>query len=90
MSSTSISSGLLTPATATLITGKATVNGVMVAPSATITIYDNTAASGNVILTFVNASTSTQDALFNRAVRCDIGLTYVISGGNAIIYFGAA
>lgn len=197
MSSTSIASGVLTPATATLTLGKATLNGIMVQPSATVTVYDgviaspptlltlvtstsggtlaaatyyyvitalnaagetiksnelsvtttgttssntltwtavtgatsyrvyrgtsaagenvyytpgnvvtyvdtgaantggsppaaNTAAYGTIIALFVNASTSTQDALFNRAVRCDVGMTYVVSGGNAIIYFGAA
>lgn len=87
---TSISSGVLTPGTSTLTNGKALLNGVLLQPGATVTIYDNTAASGTVVFLYVNAGTNTEEALFNKAVRCDIGMTVVVAAANAIVYYGAA
>lgn len=90
MSASSISSGTLTPGTTTIFTGKALLNGVIIQPGATVTIYDNTAASGTPIFVFVNAGTSTAEALFNKSVRCDVGMTVVVAAANAIVYHGAA
>jgi hypothetical protein len=90
MSSTSISSGVLTPGTVTLATGRGTLNDVIVQPGATVTIYDNTAASGTVLALLVNAGTSTLTALLPKAVRHDIGLTVVTAAANSIVHFGAA
>ena len=89
MSSTSISSGVLTPGTVTLATGRGTLNGILVQPGATVTVYDNTAASGTIIALLVNAGTNTEEALFNRAITHDIGLTVVTAAANSIVYFGA-
>jgi len=89
MSATAISSGVLTPGTVTLATGRGTMNGILAQPGATVTIYDNTAASGNVLALVVNAGTNTEEYLFNRAIRHDIGLTVVTAAANSVVYFGA-
>lgn len=86
---TAISSGVLTPGTSTLFTGRHTLNGVTIQPGATVTIYDNTAASGTVLFLFVNAGTSTVVVPFETAIRAEIGLTVVVAAANAIVYFGA-
>lgn len=89
---TSQSSGLIATAGQCLYIGKNIVNGLLVTPGASATIYDNAAgtATGNVITQIVNTTgTVPIDILFNIGVRVDLGLTLVASGGNgAIVYFG--
>lgn len=89
---TTQSSGVLIPGTAQLYLGKTTLNAVIVQPGGTITIYDNNTgtAAGPVVFLYVNAGTSTNHLVFQNACRTDNGMTYVVSGANAIIYFGAA
>lgn len=88
-SPTAQSSGLLAAGTYTIFAGKGTLNGILADVGATITAYDNpSAGSGSVVTKAVNAGTSTLDHMFNVAVRFDTGLTVVVSGGNAIVYWG--
>lgn len=86
---TAISSGVLTPGTVTLFTGRHTLNGVTIQPGATVTIYDNTAASGTVLFLYVNAGTNTETVVFYNAIRAEIGLTVVTAAANSIVYYGA-
>lgn len=90
MSATAQSTGELTPQTLVVTNGKALLNGVTLQPTAVVTVFDNTAASGKIIFLFTNASTSTQTISFDRPVRCDIGMTVVVATANANVYFGAA
>lgn len=90
MSATSLSSGELAAGTTVLFTGHSLVNGVIVAPGGTVTLYDNTAASGKVIFSFVNAGTNSESILFNRAVRADIGLTAVFATAGGYVFHGAS
>lgn len=90
MASTTQSTGELTPQTITVTIGRALINAVTIQPGATITIYDNTAASGKVVFQYVNAGTSTDSVVFQNAIRCDMGVTAVVAAFNANIYFGAA
>ena len=87
---TAISSGVLTPGTTTLFTGKQYLNSVILQPTAVVTIYDNTSAAGTVLFLVTNAGTSTLVVPFNRAIRADIGLTVVVATANAIVHYGAA
>lgn len=97
MSTTSVSSGsLATGSTTTLLTGKATLNSVQLigdgTNAPTVIIYDNTAGSGKIIAR-LSAPTTGVFTAFTPAVsiRCDIGLTVVVSGtgASAIIGYGA-
>lgn len=90
MSATSISSGELVPGTYVIAVGHNMINGVIVAPGGTVTIYDNTAASGKIVFAFVNAGTNSQEVLFNRAIRTEIGLTVLVATANAYVFYGAA
>jgi hypothetical protein len=74
----------ITSATTNLIGGKDTIlmsitvnKGVA---SATITVYDNTAGSGNKIATIAADNPGT----FFYGVRCRTGLTVVTSGANDV------
>ena len=85
---TAISSGLLT-ASALVYTGRGTLNGVLAHEGATVTIYDNTSASGKIIFqATVAESASSEFYGFNTHVRCENGLYAAVSGGNAIVHFG--
>jgi hypothetical protein len=87
---TSISSGVLTPGTATLFNGRQTLNGVVIQPGATVTIYDNgSTAAGTILFLFVNAGTNTETVVFYNAIRAENGLTVVTAAANSIVYFGA-
>ena len=94
-SPTSQSTGLVPVTAGTLHTnGRQFVNGVLAMPGATVTLYDNNTgtATGNIVFQVVNAGTNSLDHILQCAVRCDIGLTIVVSGTTtgAIVYFGAA
>ena len=88
-SPTTQSTGELAPATTVVFTGHCFVNAATIQPGATLTVYDNTAASGKVVLQYVNAGTNTESIVFRNAVRCDIGLTVVGLAANVNVYFGA-
>lgn len=67
--------------TTSIAPGPAVLVGVTVntaAASSTVTIYDNTAASGNKIATI----DSSQLGNFSYFVRAKKGITVVIAGGN--------
>jgi 2-phospho-L-lactate transferase/gluconeogenesis factor (CofD/UPF0052 family) len=87
---TSLSTGELTPQTLVVASGKALLNSVSLQPTAVVTIYDNTAASGKIVFQFTNVGTSTVVVPFARAVRCDIGMTVVVATANAQVYHGAS
>lgn len=91
-SPTSQSTGLLAPTAGTLLyIGKNILNGVIAMPATTITIYDNAlgTATGNIVYQVVNASTSSIDHMLNIGVRCDNGISVVVTGGTgALVYFG--
>lgn len=90
MSTTTISTGELAPATTLVFTGRGTLNAATIQPGATLTVYDNIAASGKVILQYVNAGTNTESIVFRNAVRFEIGLTVVGVAANVNVYWGAA
>lgn len=52
------------------------------AASATLTIYDNSAGSGNVIA-IIDCSNTAQGVQRDYNVSCPAGLTAVMAGGNA-------
>lgn len=84
-----ISTGELTPQTLVVFNGHVFLNAVVLQPTAVVTIYDNTAASGKVVFQYTNAGTSTASVVFRNAVRCDIGMTVVVATANANVYWGA-
>ena len=91
-----ISSGAIATGTTNVYNGKGSMNGLLVISdgvnTATAIVYDNTAGSGTVLARA--SATTTQGAVniqFNTPVRCDIGLTVVVSGAGAplaVVYFG--
>lgn len=89
---TAVSSGALaTGSTTTLAAGHSALNTINVLTDgtnpATVTVYDNTAASGKVIAVMSVPGASLSSVLsFYPAVRCDIGLTIVVSGTGATGY----
>lgn len=90
---TSQSTGLIAVTAGTLkYIGKNIINGIVAMPGATVTVYDNAVGdtSGNMILQVVNANTSSLDHIMNIGVRCDLGLTVVVSGTTTggIVFFG--
>lgn len=96
MSGTAQSSGLLTAAATTLVTGKSVVSGLAVITdgtnTATVTVYDNTAASGTVIAKMlVPGTVGGREYTIDAAVRADRGVHVTIAGTGAaaIVYFGA-
>lgn len=92
---TAISSGLKT-ADAQIYTGRGTLNGLVVntdgTNAATVTLYDNTAASGTVLSQVIVAGADrTHSQIFNLAVRCTTGIYADVTGTGAayVVYFGA-
>lgn len=90
--STALSSGALaTASTTTLLTGRALLNSVVIVTdgtnAGTVTVYDNTAGSGKVLVVFTVPGTALSGQLdFSNAVRGDIGLTVVVTGTAAVAY----
>jgi hypothetical protein len=87
------SSGLLS-SSGQVFTGTARLNAVTILTdgtnAATITIYDNTSASGLVLYKGILAGASnSRDSIFISPVRCEIGMYISISGtgANAILHF---
>lgn len=97
MSGLAISSGILGAGTTTIHSGKGILSGIMVITDntnvATITVYDNTTASGTVLAKCSATSTTGANSLaFVTPVRADNGLTVVVSGTGTpqgIIYYGS-
>lgn len=89
---TSIPSGALAVGTTIIRDGKGFLNSMQLVSdgtnAATLTVYDNTAASGKVIATLLVPATTVPGANmdFARALRCDIGLTVVVAGTGAVAY----
>lgn len=94
MSATSISSGALASgSTTTLFNGHNFLNSIVVTTdgtnAATVTVYDNTAASGKVIAVITVPGASLGVSFVpNFALKVDIGLTVVVAGTGATAYIG--
>jgi len=97
MAGTAQSSGLLSAGTTTVYQGKGILSAVHAISDstnvATVTVYDDVTASGT-ILAKVNGTVNTGSnaAVFTTPVRCEIGITVVVSGAGApqaIIHYGA-
>lgn len=91
-SPTAQSTGLLLAGTYdNLYQGKNIINGVIAMPGSTVTVFDNTTATGKVVAQVVNAGTNSIDHVFNLGIRCDIAFSILITGasGAGIVYFGA-
>lgn len=95
MSGTSQSSGLLGAGTNTVYTGKGTLTAVTVISdgtnAATATVYDNTVGSGTVLAkALVSGAIGVFHLPFPIHVRCDVGLTVVLSGtgSGVILHYG--
>jgi len=74
----------------TLHTGKAFLTGVSISAAAAdvvVTIYDNTAASGTVVLKYtLDISVDGLSTYVHLPhVRCDTGLTAVVTGTGAVV-----
>ena len=76
-------SHLTTAGTTVLATGSCVLHTVTLngAAAATLTLYDNTAASGNVICV-ITTTTSTSLGTIALDVLCRTGLTAVVTGTN--------
>ena len=84
-------SGALAVGTTTLFNGKMSLNSVIVATdgtnAATVTVYDNTAASGKILTILSVGGTAFSGAqIFNAALRAEIGITVVVAGTGATAY----
>lgn len=66
-------------ATATVVTGRCTYRGLHIASTAgaTVTIYDNTAASGTVLAKFTLAANADRFVDIADGMRCDNGIHLV-------------
>jgi hypothetical protein len=92
-----ISSGLLNAGTTQVATGKSILSGVMVVSDstnpATVTVYDNTVASGTVLAKLTATVTTGANSLaLTTPIRADNGLCVVVSGTGtpqAVIVYGA-
>ncbi len=67
--------------TATLVTGACTFRGLHLfsTSGATVTVYDNIAASGTVLAKFTLAAGGDRDVDLGDGARCDTGLHRVAS-----------
>jgi hypothetical protein len=96
--STARPSGALAAAsTTTLLTGASTLNSITVTTdgtnAATVTVYDNTAASGKIMNVLVVTGASLYGrADFSNAIKGENGLTVTVVGTGATGYvtFGGA
>jgi hypothetical protein len=96
---TAQSGGLKGAGTYQIFVGKGVISAVHAVSDgtnvATVTLYDNASGdtSGNV-LAKINGSVTTgsNGAIWTTPIRCDVGLTMVVSGTGTpqgIVYFGA-
>lgn len=89
-------SGALAVGTTTLFTGRFTLNSIMLLSDGTtacsVTIYDNTAASGKIMAVLaipapaIAATPQTATMSFSNAVKAEIGITVVVAGGTSTAY----
>lgn len=94
---TAIASGALAVGTTVLFTGHNYLDSIQIltdgANPGTVTVYDNTAASGKIVAVLsVPAANLSGSVVFDRALRADIGLTVVVAGTGAqgFVGYGAA
>lgn len=93
----SISSGLLAAGTTTVINRKTRLNGFLALSDgtnlATVVIYDNASAGSGLVLgqALANSSKPTTTQSFDNPVKCDFGITVVVTGtgSGAVIYYDA-
>lgn len=97
MAGLALSSGLLAAGTTTVYQGKGVLSAVHAISDstnvATVTVYDGLSAAGT-ILAKVNGTVNTGSnaAVFTTPIRCDIGITVVVSGAGTpqgIVHYGA-
>jgi len=96
-SSTAVSTGALASGSTTVIAnGRSILNSIQVTTdgtnAATVTVYDNTAASGKVLAVIIVAgATLSGSRNLIPGLRAEIGLTAVVAGTGATGYvsFGA-
>lgn len=86
-------SGALAVGTTTLWTGKCTLNSIQVVTdgtnTATVTVYDNTAASGTIVaLVKILGANLFGGCDFSNALKCENGITVVVAGTGATAYVG--
>jgi hypothetical protein len=87
-------SGALAVGTTTLFTGKCTLNSIQLVSDGTntcsVTVYDNTAASGKIMALLKVAATTVpgQYLDLSNALKAEIGLTVVVAGTGATAYVG--
>lgn len=97
MAGRALSSGLLGAGTTTIYTGVNCVSGVVCISdstnNATVTVYDNIAASGLIVAKLTaTINTGANSIAFITPIRCDVGITVQVTGTGAptaIVYFGA-
>ena len=96
MATSSNNTGQLSAGSYLIATGKNRLNALSVVGdgtnAGTVTIYDNTTASGKIIAQGLTRTTDVQQhIIFTNPVYAEIGLYVVVGGTNckAIVYFGA-
>lgn len=94
MAGTALSTGVLTSNTS-VFSGKNLVNGLIAGGDgtnvATITVYDNTSASGSIIMQVIVPAGQRQVLVFPmRSIQASLGLYVSVSGtgANAQLYYG--
>lgn len=93
----SITSDLLAVGTTTVVNRKTRLSGFIALSDgtnlATVTVYDNASAGSGVVVAkaLSNSSQPTSIQSFDNPVKCDNGITVVITGigAGAIIYYDA-
>lgn len=86
--STAISSDLLAAGTTTVVANGSYLNSLQVLTdgtnAATVTVFNNTAGSGVVVAKIIVPGASSYNGIsFRNPIRCDIGITVVVSGTGA-------
>lgn len=86
---TSLCTGdLATGTTLNVSAGRGLLNALLAisdgANPATITAYDSLTGSGKMVAQVTAELGTTQSICFTNPVRCDIGLTFVVSGTGAV------
>ena len=90
---TAMSTGSIAAGTTTVFTGKSYLNSYTILTdgvnTALVQIYDNTAGSGKLIATAQLAAAALPvTVVYDIPLRCDIGLTVVVTGTGATALVG--
>lgn len=90
MGGTSRSTGLIT-STSTVVDGRSILEGINLAASAAgdLIVYDNTAASGDILFKATLAGTESPQTFDTEHVRAKTGIHVVVpAGAEVVIYLG--